>query len=407
MKNWFNRFSKRDLCVIVALEVVLIALLLSVGVMMTEPLQIKLNGEGEMTLFCGETFRDPGAAASVRGKAVDVAGTGVVDARMPGTYTLTYTAKYRMTSRTVTRTVRVMKVEPSVLELLGEAEMTLTVGTAFEDPGYLATDCTGQDVTAQVQVSGSVDMSRCGSYELTYSVTDRAGHVTTAHRTVIVEPVKQPDVVQPGGKVIYLTFDDGPGAYTRQLLDVLEKYNAKATFFVVGSSRRQDAGDLLRAIVAGGHGIGIHTMTHDYGEIYASEEAYLKDLHGMQELIRQETGVTTTIMRFPGGSSNTISKKYCSGIMSKLVRRVTELGFQYFDWNVDSDDAGRARDAQTVYQNVTSGAGGFKNAVVLQHDVKAYSVEAVEQIIQWGLANGYSFQALTPNSPVCHHGVNN
>lgn len=408
MKNliWKICRSRRDLYLIIALEVILIVLLASVGLMMTEPLDIQLTGEGEMTLFCGDTFEDPGAVASARGKAVDVTRTGAVDTQAPGTYTLTYTAKYLLTSRTVHRTVQVVKVEPSVVELLGENEMTVQVGTTFVEPGFRATDCTGRDVTDQVRVSGSVDTGRCGSYELTYSVTDRAGNVTTVRRTVVVEPVKQPDVVNPDGKVIYLTFDDGPSAYTQQLLDVLAKYNAKATFFVVNNGR-SNAGNLMRAMVAGGHAVAIHSLTHDYGKIYASEEAFLEDLHGMQKLIQRETGVLTTLMRFPGGSSNTISKKYCAGIMSKLVNRVTEQGFQYFDWNVDSNDAGGAKTAEEVYQNVISGVTGRKYSVVLQHDLKSYSVEAVEKILQWGLANGYSFQALTPESPACHHGVNN
>lgn len=406
MKFGKIHLSKKELWLIVALEALLVVLLLSVGLMMTAPLRVRLAGDAEMTLFCGEAFTDPGAAATVGDKAVDVTVSGVVDTRTPGTYILSYTAQYQMTSQTVTRTVHVQREEPASIQLLGEPEVIVTVGTGFQEPGYRATDCIGRDVTAQVQVSGSVDTSKCGTYELCYAVTDGAGDVTVVRRTVKVEPVKQPDVVDPDGKVIYLTFDDGPGPYTRQLLEVLAKYNAKATFFVVDNDY-SGAADLMRAIVAGGHGIGLHSLSHDYKKIYASEEAFFQDLYAMQKKIQQETGVTTTLMRFPGGASNTISKNYCPGIMTQLTRRVTELGFRYFDWNADSQDAGGAKTAQQVLQNVIADVSGKKRAVVLQHDIKSYSVEAVEQILQWGLANGYTFQALTPQSPVCHHGVNN
>ena len=391
--------SKKALCVIVALEVILIGLILSVGLMMTAPLQIKLTGEREMILFCGEAFVDPGAEAMVGEKRVDVTVFGDVDTNVAGTYTLTYAAKYQLTESYTTRTVRVVQVTPSVIELLGGEEVTVTVGTAFVEPGFKATDCIGQDVTARVRISGEVDTQRCGEYELVYTVTDRAGNVTTVKRKVIVEPAKQPEVVQPDGKVIYLTFDDGPSAYTQQVLDVLEKYHVKATFFVVHTGRSDEA-QLMRGIVEGGHAIGIHSVTHNYSKIYASEEAYLKDLYGMQTIIEEATGVKTTLMRFPGGSSVAAGPE---GLMRQLVKTVKERGFQYFDWNVDSKDAGGAKTAEEVYQNTISQIQGKKTAWVLQHDVKKYSVEAVEDIIKWGLANGYTFRALTPESPTWQH----
>jgi peptidoglycan/xylan/chitin deacetylase (PgdA/CDA1 family) len=231
-------------------------------------------------------------------------------------------------------------------------------------------------------------------------VTDAKGRTTTVRRTVTVEPAKQPETVQPEGKVIYLTFDDGPSSYTDKLLAVLAKYNVKATFFIIGENASQKR---LQAIVNGGHSIAIHTMTHDFAEIYSSEEAFLKDLYDTQTLIYEATGVKTTLMRFPGGTSNTVSRKHCKGIMTRLTQTVTDLGFQYFDWNVDSYDAGGAKTADEVYKNVTSGIKGLKTAYVLQHDSKGFSVDAVERIIQWGLENGYTFLPLTPESPAHHH----
>ena len=179
----------------------------------------------------------------------------------------------------------------------------------------------------------------------------------------------------------------------------------KVNFFVKGQNN--NLAQRLKAIDDAGHSIGIHSITHDYAEIYASEAAFLKDLYGMQALIYENTGITTTLMRFPGGSSNTISRNYCKGIMTKLVKTVTDLGFQYFDWNVDSNDAGGAKTADEVYKNVINGVKGRKTSVVLQHDIKGFSVDAVERIIQWGLANGYTFLPLSADSPACHHGTNN
>jgi hypothetical protein len=112
-------------------------------------------------------------------------------------------------------------------------------------------------------------------------------------------------------------------------------------------------------------------------------------------------------MRFPGGSSNTVSKKHNKGIMTRLTQKVVELGFQYFDWNVDSDDAGGTNTSYGVYWNILEGVQKRATSIVLQHDIKSYSVDAVETILKWGLSNGYAFLPLTTNSPSFHHTINN
>ena len=306
---------------------------------------------------------------------------------------------------TVERPVVRKDVTAPTVTLEGNAEITINAGDAYKEPGYAASDNIDGDITEQVQIEGSVNIYHAGTYTLTYQVTDSSGNTASAQRTVTVKPIKQPATVNPDGKVIYLTFDDGPSKYTQRLLDLLAQYDAKATFFVVNTGYNMKT--LLNAMVKGGHGIGIHSVTHDYSKIYASEEAFFNDLYKMQNIIKDYTGVTTTLMRFPGGSSNTISKKYCVGIMSQLTKAVKDQGFQYFDWNVSSGDAGGATTADQVYNNVIQGISGKKTAVVLQHDIHGFSVDAVERILIWGIQNGYSFQALTSSSPTCHHGVNN
>ena len=127
----------------------------------------------------------------------------------------------------------------------------------------------------------------------------------------------------------------------------------------------------------------------------------------MQEVIESYTGEKPMILRFPGGTSNTVSKQYNKGIMTRLTEQLKELGFRYFDWNVDSRDAGGAKTAEAVLANVINGIGDKEVAVVLQHDLYGFSVEAVEDIIVWGLNNGYTFAPLTEYSPACEHEPNN
>ncbi|MGN0998108.1 MAG: immunoglobulin-like domain-containing protein [Faecousia sp.] len=290
-------------------------------------------------------------------------------------------------------------VAPEIV-LEGDRVIYLYVGSPFAEPGFSAVDNCDGDITDRVAVTGSVDCSTQGTYMLTYTVHDAYGNEASATRTIQI--LARPAPVQPVGGVIYLTFDDGPGPYTQKLLDVLAKYDVKATFFVVKTGRL----DMLSKIVDGGHSIGIHSLSHRYEEIYASEAAYLADLYGMQEIIREYTGVTTYLMRFPGGSSNKVSS-FNPGIMTRLTKLVEEEGFRYFDWNVSSGDAGGALTADQVYQNVINGCATKKCSIVLQHDIWGYSVDAVERIIQWGLENGYTFAALGMDSPCVHHGINN
>jgi len=279
--------------------------------------------------------------------------------------------------------------------LLGMQTVTIYKGTAYQDAGCSATDNCSGDISDRVTVSGAVDQNTIGSYVLTYRVEDDYGNVDETQR--IVHVVQHPNA----GKMIYLTFDDGPSIYTKKLLDVLKKYDVKATFFLV------DTGSIstVKQIGAEGHSVGIHSISHKYSEIYASEEAFLNDLYGMQKIIRDYTGVTTYLMRFPGGSSNTVSA-FNPGIMTKLVKRVEAEGFRYFDWNVGSQDTSNLTPEQ-ICQNVINGIKKTSKAVVLQHDIYDRSVSAVESIIQWGLENGYVFAALDYSSPTAHHGVNN
>ena len=208
---------------------------------------------------------------------------------------------------------------------------------------------------------------------------------------------------QPVGGVIYLTFDDGPGPETPRLLEILDKYDAKATFFVVNTG----FASTITEIAEHGHTLAMHTATHDFEKVYASEEAYFNDLHTIEAVVEKYSGEKPTLIRFPGGSSNTVSRTYSEGIMTRLTQMVEEQGYTYFDWNVDSNDAGTARTPEEVYFNVIRGCAKRESSVVLMHDIHSYTIDAVEDILIWGTNHDYTFQALTPDSPTSHHCINN
>ncbi len=205
-------------------------------------------------------------------------------------------------------------------------------------------------------------------------------------------------------KVAYLTFDDGPSCNTFKILDILDRYDVKATFFVIGKSGRDAE---YKAIVERGHSIGLHTYSHNYSKIYASESAFFKELDKISDKIYSLTGVRSNIIRFPGGSSNTVYKKYCSGLMAKLKKSVPANGYYYHDWNVSSGDASGNNIAKnTIINNVKKGCKNKTTVNILMHDTgsgKRTTVEALPAIIEYLLAQGYDIQPITEDSVLIQH----
>ena len=226
------------------------------------------------------------------------------------------------------------------------------------------------------------------------------------------EETKEKTAATEGKKgTIYLTFDDGPSKdITPGILDILKKENVKATFFILNYNSTGE--ELVKRELEEGHSVGIHGWSHKYSEIYQNEETYMQNLDKLQEKIKNSTGVTTKITRFPGGSSNTVSKKYNEkdGLMSRLVKLVQEKGYKYYDWNVDSEDAGSAKNKTQVYNNVTKRLSKKRPNIVLMHDKggNKKTLNALENIIQFAKENGYEFETITyEGNVVSHHNVNN
>lgn len=294
---------------------------------------------------------------------------------------------------------RVDTTNPEIV-LNGQADMSIKLNSNYNEPGFIASDnC--DDVTDKVVVEGSVDTSNVGTYTLTYTVSDESGNSSSVTRKVnVYKPVER-----YGTGVIYLTFDDGPSAYTSELLDVLSRYNVKATFFVTGRAPGYNY-NITRAFNEG-HAIGLHTNTHNYSYVYSSIDAYFEDLNTISNTVKNLTGVESKLVRFPGGSSNTVSR-ITPGIMTSLSSMLLNQGYQYFDWNVSSGDASGYTKSSDVYaSNVINSLGSGSYYIVLQHDTNANSVRAVSTIIEYGLSHGYSFDKLSLSSPTVHHRIAN
>jgi hypothetical protein len=130
---------------------------------------------------------------------------------------------------------------------------------------------------------------------------EQSSEEQTTEEQTTEKPSEEP---LPDGKYAYLTFDDGPSANTMQILDILDNYGVKATFFVNGHTGPVME-ERYKAIVDRGHAIGIHTFSHDYDNVYGGLDKFEEEIVSLRKYILEVTGKDTTLFRFPGGSSNT------------------------------------------------------------------------------------------------------
>lgn len=262
---------------------------------------------------------------------------------------------------------------------------------------YFATDNCDKDITKKVKVEGEVDSNKVGDYKVIYSVLDKAGNLEKVEQIVHVTKKDAPGT-------IYLTFDDGPQeGTTNVILDILRDEGVKATFFITNKG----PDELVQRENNEGHSVAIHTATHDYSNLYSSVDAYYNDLKLVQDRILRLTGKKSMLIRFPGGSSNTISRRFSPGIMSTLTEDVLKNGYRYYDWNINSGDADVCRNSECVYNKVINSLSHERVNMVLMHDIKPYTRDALKNIIKYAKDNGYTFAAIDNNTQMVRQRVNN
>lgn len=238
-----------------------------------------------------------------------------------------------------------------------------------------------------------------------YTATDVADNVEMIDDSYLDGVYKVEDIdneAQEGDiPKVYLTFDDGPSDNTDAILDILDDYNVKATFFVVGDGK-EDYAEQYKRIVDEGHTIGMHSYSHAYKDIYSSEEAFITDYNKIHEMILDYTGVDSKLYRFPGGSSTNVGKVG----KSVFINYLNEQGVQYYDWNVVSGDAtSQAYTSEQLIDNVMTDVVKYKTSVVLLHDAsdKGATVEALPGLIEALQAQGAMILPITDETTVIHH----
>ena len=362
---------------------------------------ITLEGNTDITLCPGCKYEEEGFSATDEydGDLTDK----VIKEQLKDkiVYTVEDSSKNRVS---VERKIKEEDKEAPVITLKGYENVTIYKGNVYVEEGASATDNCDGDITSLIEISGTVDNTKVGVYEITYTVKDKSGNTTSVKRKV--------SVIYPpsggGNGYIYLTFDDGPSNLTLDILDILKEEGVKATFFVTGQS--DSTNYIIKRAYDEGHTIGLHTYSHEYSYVYSSVDNYFADLNRISNKVENIIGKKANIIRFPGGSSNTVSRNYSVGIMTRLTGEVLNKGYRYFDWNVDADDAGGAyTDSNRIYLNVVNNLSHYKANVVLMHDSYGHTAtrDALRNIIQYGKRNGYKFASIDDSTPSVVHGVNN
>lgn len=283
--------------------------------------------------------------------------------------------------------------------LLGD-KIDLKQGVTIED---------NHDKNPELIIDDSLlNIRKIGEYEVFYTVKDKSGNQKTYTRNIeVLSQYANREAKKDNIKTCYLTFDDGPSSNTKELLEILDKYNIKATFFVTGTSPKDF--HYIKEAYDKGHSIGLHTYSHDYELIYSSLRNYIKDLNKIKEVVYQQTGHYSNIMRFPGGSSNLVSKKYNNGIMKRLTHKVIDLGYQYYDWTSINGDGEGIKTINGLKKKALEEIQGKEDIMFLMHDSASCTntIKALPSIIEYLQKQGYEFHVVDENSPTFHHTVQN
>lgn len=302
-------------------------------------------------------------------------------------------------------TVKAIDEEKPQISLNGSESIVLNLNDSYIEYGAIAYDSCDGDLSSQIEITSDLNVNVAGNYKVTYKVTDSYGNISIITRNVYVkEASSEISFSVPENATIYLTFDDGPGQYTEELLNILDKYDAKATFFVTNQFPKYQY--LIKEEAKRGHTVGVHTYSHLWS-IYNSVDSYMNDFNDMNSIIYNQTGKYSKIFRFPGGSSNTVSRKYCSGIMTTLANKMISDGYQYYDWNMDSTDTASKNTTYSIINHVKKSLKGNSYYIILMHDIKKNTIEALPTIIEYAKSIGYNFKAIDENTPIVHSRIAN
>lgn len=226
------------------------------------------------------------------------------------------------------------------------------------------------------------------------TVNNESTNVNTNIETPInTNPANKPitDKDKKKQKVVYLTFDDGPNEHTETILNILDKYGVKATFFAIGTNLKGHEKELKKVYEAGNY-VGLHSMSHNAKKLYKSGSSanFINEFKKEQGLVKDIIGATPTLIRPPYGSSPNINKKFRDDIV--------KANFKMWDWTTDSQDWRYPRNPDKIIKEVKKHLK-LNTEVILMHE-KAQTVKVLPEIIEYIQKKGYTFAVYDPNNHI-------
>ncbi len=270
--------------------------------------------------------------------------------------------------------------------------------TALQDAGipYSVTEAFSTEYPAgtvtKLQFYGTLDEEYC--------------YINPAYPTELVVSLGgrwKTNVTAVDEKRIYLTFDDGPHHNTDRVLEILDTYGAKATFFTLGTYIAVYP-ERTKAICDSGHLLACHSYSHDYMKLYESADATLNEIHAWETAV-ENAGITlpeTVYFRFPGGSTTDYMKR---DRYEEIFWAITDAGYYAMDWSFANNDRylnGKTEEQTLVEYLVESTVVTLNSLrwsptipkIMLMHDTADETVEALPQILEYLIGEGYTFGTL-------------
>lgn len=204
---------------------------------------------------------------------------------------------------------------------------------------------------------------------------------------------KMSNIYKSEEKIAYLTFDDGPSSkITPQILEILDRYEIKATFFLLGKSVDRYP-ELVKQEYEKGHYIANHGYSHEYDEIYSSAQAIVDEYNKTEESIRKALGIpeySSHLFRFPGGTGG---KKY-KAVKNEAKELLLDNEILYIDWNALTNDSVGKPTAESIINDLKDTVGSKNSVVILMHDAgsKQLTADTLPEVIEYLKEQGYSFK---------------
>ncbi|WP_339076590.1 polysaccharide deacetylase family protein [Clostridioides difficile] len=192
------------------------------------------------------------------------------------------------------------------------------------------------------------------------------------------------------GKIAYITIDDGPSKFTDEMIKTLNKYNVKATFFMIDGNMKEYP-QQVKNIIKNGNTAGFHSVSHDIHKLYVTSTSAKEEFDTNDQTFYKITGKHSKVIRIPYGS-----KPYTP---QASYQALVDAGYKIWDWDLDTEDwkFNSSQIVQNVKNHIKNRKGEDKDQLVVLMHEKKQSAEALDSVLKFLSDEGYEFAPVDQN----------